>query len=63
MKRDTKLFSEDFKLDISGEEMAYDTSHIYTGEIFGKWKCLCGFMVEANLKLKEREFSDSLKTS
>uniref|UniRef100_A0AAY4B2I6 Disintegrin and metalloproteinase domain-containing protein 10 n=1 Tax=Denticeps clupeoides TaxID=299321 RepID=A0AAY4B2I6_9TELE len=34
MKRDTKLFSHDFKLDMSGEETDYDTSHIYTGEIY-----------------------------
>uniref|UniRef100_A0AAY4B2G3 Disintegrin and metalloproteinase domain-containing protein 10 n=1 Tax=Denticeps clupeoides TaxID=299321 RepID=A0AAY4B2G3_9TELE len=36
MKRDTKLFSHDFKLDMSGEETDYDTSHIYTGEIYGE---------------------------
>ncbi|TSK13412.1 Disintegrin and metalloproteinase domain-containing protein 10 [Bagarius yarrelli] len=36
MRRDTKLFSEDFKLDVSGEETAYDTSHIYTGELYGE---------------------------
>ncbi|KAL2093367.1 hypothetical protein ACEWY4_010679 [Coilia grayii] len=36
MKRDTKLFSNDFKLEMSGEEMDYDTSHIYTGEIYGE---------------------------
>uniref|UniRef100_A0A669BRN1 Disintegrin and metalloproteinase domain-containing protein 10 n=1 Tax=Oreochromis niloticus TaxID=8128 RepID=A0A669BRN1_ORENI len=34
MKRDTTLFSPDLKIDISGEEIPYDTSHIYTGEIF-----------------------------
>ncbi|XP_060742213.1 disintegrin and metalloproteinase domain-containing protein 10-like isoform X1 [Tachysurus vachellii] len=34
MRRDAKLFSEDFKLDVSGEEMDYDTSHIYTGELY-----------------------------
>ncbi|XP_060770598.1 disintegrin and metalloproteinase domain-containing protein 10-like [Neoarius graeffei] len=36
MRRDARLFSEDFKLDVSGEEMAYDTSHIYTGELYGE---------------------------
>lgn len=36
MKRDTTLFSPDLKVDVSGEEIPYDTSHIYTGEIFGK---------------------------
>ncbi|KAG1929652.1 disintegrin and metalloproteinase domain-containing protein 10-like [Pimephales promelas] len=36
MKRDTRLFSEDFKLEMSGGELEYDTSHIYTGEIYGE---------------------------
>ncbi|MEE6502951.1 hypothetical protein FKM82_004689 [Ascaphus truei] len=36
MKRDTKLFSADLKVDFGGETTAYDTSHIYTGEIFGE---------------------------
>ncbi|XP_061077090.1 disintegrin and metalloproteinase domain-containing protein 10-like [Conger conger] len=36
MKRDTSLFAEDFKLEVSGEETHYDTSHIYTGEIYGE---------------------------
>ncbi|KAK6476802.1 disintegrin and metalloproteinase domain-containing protein 10-like [Huso huso] len=36
MKRDTSLFTDDFKIEISGEETNYDTSHIYTGEIFGE---------------------------
>ncbi|XP_030622036.1 disintegrin and metalloproteinase domain-containing protein 10 [Chanos chanos] len=36
MKRDTALFSPDIKVEISGEEIPYDTSHIYTGEIFGE---------------------------
>lgn len=35
MKRDTTLFSQDFKVDLSGEEIPFDTSHIYTGEIYG----------------------------
>uniref|UniRef100_A0A8B9LLH8 Disintegrin and metalloproteinase domain-containing protein 10 n=1 Tax=Astyanax mexicanus TaxID=7994 RepID=A0A8B9LLH8_ASTMX len=34
MRRDTRLFSEDFKLEVSGEEINYDTSHIYSGELF-----------------------------
>uniref|UniRef100_A0A9J7Z6Z5 Disintegrin and metalloproteinase domain-containing protein 10 n=1 Tax=Cyprinus carpio carpio TaxID=630221 RepID=A0A9J7Z6Z5_CYPCA len=34
MKRDTRLFSDDFKLEMSGQELDYDTSHIYTGEIY-----------------------------
>ena len=36
MKRETKIFSHDFKLEMSGEEIDYDPSHIYTGEIFGE---------------------------
>uniref|UniRef100_A0AAR2M197 Disintegrin and metalloproteinase domain-containing protein 10 n=1 Tax=Pygocentrus nattereri TaxID=42514 RepID=A0AAR2M197_PYGNA len=36
MRRDTKLFSDDFKLEVSGEEISYDTSHIYTGELYGE---------------------------
>uniref|UniRef100_A0A8C2FEG3 Peptidase M12B propeptide domain-containing protein n=1 Tax=Cyprinus carpio TaxID=7962 RepID=A0A8C2FEG3_CYPCA len=36
MKRDTRLFSEDFKLEMSGEQLDYDTSHIYTGELYGE---------------------------
>lgn len=36
MKRDTTLFAQDLKVDVSGEEIPFDTSHIYTGEIFGK---------------------------
>lgn len=35
MKRDTTLFAQDLKVDVSGEEVPYDTSHIYTGEIYG----------------------------
>lgn len=35
MKRDTQLFAEDLKVDVSGEEIPYDTSHIYTGELYG----------------------------
>lgn len=36
MKRDTTLFAPDLKVDVSGEEIPYDTSHIYTGELYGK---------------------------
>lgn len=36
MKRDTTLFAQDLKVDVSGEEVPYDTSHIYTGEIYGQ---------------------------
>lgn len=36
MKRDTTLFAEDLKVDVSGEEVPYDTSHIYTGELYGE---------------------------
>uniref|UniRef100_A0A8D3CQD6 Disintegrin and metalloproteinase domain-containing protein 10 n=1 Tax=Scophthalmus maximus TaxID=52904 RepID=A0A8D3CQD6_SCOMX len=34
MKRDTTLFAQDLKVDVSGEEIPYDTAHIYTGEIY-----------------------------
>lgn len=30
------MFAQDMKLDVSGEEIPYDTSHIYTGEIYGE---------------------------
>ncbi|KAJ7311314.1 hypothetical protein JRQ81_006930 [Phrynocephalus forsythii] len=36
MKRDMSLFSEDFKLQMSDKEIDYDTSHIYTGHIYGE---------------------------
>ncbi|KAM6981242.1 disintegrin and metalloproteinase domain-containing protein 10 [Aplochiton taeniatus] len=36
MKRDTTLFSPDLVVEVSGEETSPDTSHIYTGEIFGE---------------------------
>jgi len=36
MKRDTTLFAQDLKVEVSGDEIPYDTSHIYTGEIYGK---------------------------
>uniref|UniRef100_A0A667X660 Disintegrin and metalloproteinase domain-containing protein 10 n=1 Tax=Myripristis murdjan TaxID=586833 RepID=A0A667X660_9TELE len=34
MKRETTLFAQDLKVDVSGEEIPYDTSHIYTGEVY-----------------------------
>uniref|UniRef100_A0A672GHP2 Disintegrin and metalloproteinase domain-containing protein 10 n=1 Tax=Salarias fasciatus TaxID=181472 RepID=A0A672GHP2_SALFA len=36
LKRDTSLFSPDLVIEVSGEEAPVDTSHIYTGEIFGE---------------------------
>ncbi|CAL8244718.1 unnamed protein product [Lota lota] len=36
MKRDTKLFSPDIIIEVSGAQEPVDTSHIYTGEIFGE---------------------------
>ncbi|XP_053573502.1 disintegrin and metalloproteinase domain-containing protein 10 isoform X2 [Bombina bombina] len=36
MKRDTSLFAEDLKVEIGGETINYDTSHIYTGQLFGE---------------------------
>ncbi|MCI4393175.1 hypothetical protein PGIGA_G00154370 [Pangasianodon gigas] len=36
MKRDTSLFAPDLKVEISGEETPIDTSHIYSGELFGE---------------------------
>ncbi|XP_032906527.1 disintegrin and metalloproteinase domain-containing protein 10 [Amblyraja radiata] len=36
MKRDTSLFTDDFKVEVSGEVLNYDVSHIYTGEIYGE---------------------------
>ncbi|XP_072527398.1 disintegrin and metalloproteinase domain-containing protein 10 [Salminus brasiliensis] len=36
MKRDVSLFDPDLKVEISGVETPYDTSHIYTGELFGE---------------------------
>ncbi|XP_076853321.1 disintegrin and metalloproteinase domain-containing protein 10 isoform X2 [Brachyhypopomus gauderio] len=36
MKRDVSLFAPDLKVEVSGVEMPYDTSHIYTGELFGE---------------------------
>ncbi|XP_031138367.1 disintegrin and metalloproteinase domain-containing protein 10-like [Sander lucioperca] len=36
MKRETTLFAQDFKVDVSGDEIPFDTSHIYTGEIYGE---------------------------
>ncbi|XP_032416432.1 disintegrin and metalloproteinase domain-containing protein 10 isoform X1 [Xiphophorus hellerii] len=36
LKRDTKLFSPDLVIEVSGQEEPIDTSHIYSGEIFGE---------------------------
>lgn len=36
LKRDTTIFSPDLVIEVSGEESPGDTSHIYSGEIFGK---------------------------
>uniref|UniRef100_A0A669FBJ6 Disintegrin and metalloproteinase domain-containing protein 10 n=1 Tax=Oreochromis niloticus TaxID=8128 RepID=A0A669FBJ6_ORENI len=36
MKRDSKLFSPDVVIDVSGEENLIDTSHIYSGELYGE---------------------------
>ncbi|KAG7281004.1 hypothetical protein CRUP_016636 [Coryphaenoides rupestris] len=36
MKRDTTIFAQDLKVDVSGIEIPYDTAHIYTGEIYGE---------------------------
>ncbi|KAM9493089.1 disintegrin and metalloproteinase domain-containing protein 10 [Clarias gariepinus] len=36
MKRDTSLFSPDLKVEISGKETPVDTSHIYSGELYGE---------------------------
>lgn len=39
LKRDTSLFSPDLTVDVSGQEASTDTSHIYSGEIFGESNC------------------------
>lgn len=36
MKREIDIFSPDVVIEVSGEETPVDTSHIYSGEIFGK---------------------------
>ncbi|XP_060767458.1 disintegrin and metalloproteinase domain-containing protein 10 isoform X2 [Neoarius graeffei] len=36
MKRDASLFAPDLKVEISGVEIPVDTSHIYSGELFGE---------------------------
>ncbi|XP_068174199.1 disintegrin and metalloproteinase domain-containing protein 10-like [Antennarius striatus] len=36
MKRDASLFSPDLIIEVSGEETPIDTSHIYSGEVFGE---------------------------
>lgn len=30
------MFAPDLKVEVSGGEIPFDTSHIYTGEIYGK---------------------------
>ncbi len=39
MKRDTAIFPPDLIIEVSGEETPIDTSHIYSGELFGKSSC------------------------
>ncbi|XP_075714056.1 disintegrin and metalloproteinase domain-containing protein 10 [Rhinoderma darwinii] len=36
MKKDLSLFVPDFKIEMGGETLHYDTSHIYTGQLFGE---------------------------
>ncbi|MED6280099.1 Disintegrin and metalloproteinase domain-containing protein 10 [Characodon lateralis] len=36
LKRDIKLFSPDLVVEVSGKQDPIDTSHIYSGEIFGE---------------------------
>lgn len=36
MRRETDIFSPDLVIEVSGEEMPADTSHIYSGEVFGE---------------------------
>lgn len=36
LKRETALFSPDLLIEVSGDEVPVDTSHIYSGELFGK---------------------------
>lgn len=51
MKRDTSLFSEEFRVETSNAVLDYDTSHIYTGHIYGKLnlKELWFFSTQENL--------------
>lgn len=52
MKRDTSLFAQDLKVDVSGEEIPYDTSHIYTGEIYGTASfCISTFFFSPNKRV------------
>lgn len=40
------MFAEDLKVEVSGEEIPYDTSHIYTGELYGNiWTVLFLFIL------------------
>lgn len=41
MMRETTIFSPDLVIEMSGEETPADTSHIYTGEVFGKYVSYC----------------------
>lgn len=41
LKRDTTLFSPDLVVEVSGVETPVDTSHIYSGEIFGESHTTC----------------------
>lgn len=50
MKRDTSLFSEDFKVETSNQVIDYDTSHIYTGHIYGKYCTLKWIKVQNIVK-------------
>lgn len=47
MKRDTSLFTEDFKVETSNQVIDYDTSHIYTGHIYGKYYALKWIKVQS----------------
>lgn len=50
MKRDASLFSDDFKVEISNKVTDYDTSHIYTGHIYGKYNILNGLKCKSLIK-------------
>lgn len=60
MKRDTRLFSDDFKLEMSGEELEYDTSHIYTGQIYGQRSHETNpFIQQGRVKLIQSDSTDN----
>ncbi|XP_072236638.1 disintegrin and metalloproteinase domain-containing protein 10 [Leuresthes tenuis] len=51
MKRDTTLFSPDLIIEVSGQEEPVDTSHIYSGEVFGEKGTLAhGSVVEGRFE-------------